>query len=110
LRPIIGIRDIGWEFIVNPIVDLSFGGPGSSAFAPAARLAHNLAGDFWLGLEYYSAYSPIGAIPAPDQQQHTLFAVTDFKVFDLEVNLGMGFGLTGGSDALVTKIIIGKAF
>jgi hypothetical protein len=110
LRPIIGVRDIGWEFIVNPIVDLSFGGPGSSAFAPAARLAHNLGGDFWLGLEYYSAYSPVGAIPAPDQQQHTLFFVTDFKILDLDVNLGMGFGLTGGSDSLVTKIIIGKAF
>ena len=61
-------------------------------------------------LEYYSAYSPIGAIPAPDQQQHILFVVTDFKVLGLDVNFGMGFGLTNGSDGLVTKIIIGKAF
>jgi hypothetical protein len=110
LRPILGVRDIGWEFIINPIVDFSFGGPGSSAFAPAARLAHNVGGDIWIGLEYYSAYSPFGVIPAPDQQQHTLFAVTDFTVLGLDVNFGMGFGLTGSSDGLVTKIIIGKAF
>jgi hypothetical protein len=110
LRPILGVRDLGWEFIINPIMDFSFGGPGSSAFAPAARLAHDLGDDLWLGVEYYSAYSPIGAIPAPDQQQHTLFVVTDFKVLGLDVNFGMGFGLTSGSDGLVSKIIIGKAF
>ncbi|MBV8458864.1 MAG: hypothetical protein JO122_19890, partial [Acetobacteraceae bacterium] len=110
LRPILGIRDIGWEFVVNPIVDLGFGGPGSSAFAPAARLAHEVGKDTWLGVEYYSVYSPIGAIPPSDQQQHTLFVVSDFKVLGLDVNLGMGFGLTSSSDALVSKIIIGKAF
>jgi hypothetical protein len=106
----VGIRDLGWEFIVNPIVDLSFGGPGSSAFAPAARLARNLGGETWLGVEYYASYSPIGAIPPGDQQQHTVFAVADFKVFGLDVNVGMGFGLTGASDTLVSKIILGKAF
>ena len=30
IRPIIGVRNKEWEFIVNPIVDLSFG-PGSEA-------------------------------------------------------------------------------
>ena len=109
-RPILGVRDLGWEFIVNPIVDLSFGGPGSSAFAPAARLARNLWGDTWLGVEYYASYSPIGAIPPGNEQQHTVFAVADFKLLGLDVNLGMGFGLTNASDGLVSKIIIGKAF
>ncbi len=101
-RPIIGVRDLGWEAIVNPIVDLSF--------SPAVRVARNVAEDTWLGVEYYSNYSPIGAIPTVDQQQHTLFAVADFKLFGLDVNFGMGFGLTGGSDTLVSKIIVGKAF
>jgi hypothetical protein len=109
-RPILGVRDRGWEAIVNPIVDLGFGGPGSSAFAPAARLARNLWGDTWLGVEYYSSYSPIGAIPPGDQQQHTVFAVADFKLFGLDVNFGMGFGLSGASDTLVSKLIVGKAF
>ena len=57
IRPIIGVRNKEWEFIVNPIVDLSFG-PGSEAdFLPAARLARNLGEDRFIGLEYY----PTGA-------------------------------------------------
>jgi hypothetical protein len=36
--------------------------------------------------------------------------VVDFKVFGLDVNLGLGFGLTDASDSIVTKMIIGRAF
>jgi len=110
IRPILGVRDIGWEFIVNPIVDLSFAPTGASAFAPAARLAHNIASDTWLGVEYYSSYSPIDAIPPANQQQHSLFAVVDFKAFGFDVDLGLGAGLTDASDHIVSKIIIGRAF
>jgi len=39
IRPIIGVRNSEWEFIVNPIVDLSFGAGGEADFAPAVRLA-----------------------------------------------------------------------
>ena len=110
IRPILGVRDLGWEFIVNPIVDLSFAPAGAAAFAPAARLAHNVGGDTWLGVEYYANYSPISAIPPADQQQHTLFGVVDFKMLGFDVNLGMGFGLTSVSDSVVTKLIIGRGF
>lgn len=110
VRPILGVRDLGWEFIFNPIVDLSFAPSGAAVFAPAARLARNVGGDTWLGIEYYSSYSPIDAIPPADQQQHTLFGVVDFKLFGLDVNLGMGFGLTNASDIIVTKMILGRAF
>jgi hypothetical protein len=110
IRPILGVRDLGWEFIVNPIVDFAFAPSGASAFSPAARVARNVGGDTWLGVEYYSNYSPIDAIPPVDQQQHTLFAVVDFKLLGLDVNFGMGFGLTNASDSIVTKLIIGRAF
>ena len=110
IRPILGLRDKGWEMIVNPIVDLSFAPDGASAFAPAARLARQVGADTWIGVEYYANYSPIGAIPPADQQQHTLFGVADFKLFGLDINVGMGVGLTSSSDGLVTKLIIGRAF
>jgi hypothetical protein len=110
VRPILGVRDKGWEAILNPIIDFSFAPSGDAAFAPAARIAHEVADDTWVGVEYYANYSPIGAVPSSDQQQHTLFGVVDFKLFGLDINLGMGFGLTSASDALVTKLILGRAF
>lgn len=110
VRPILGVRDNGWEAILNPIVDFSFAPSGDIAFAPAARVAHEVAPDTWVGVEYYANFSPIGALPSSDQQQHTLFRVVNFKLLGVDINLGMGFGLTSASDALVTKLIIGRAF
>lgn len=110
LRPILGVRDLGWEFIVNPIVDFGFGGGGSSAFSPAARLARQIQGDTWFGVEYYSNYGPIDSMPQSNDQQHVLFGVVDFKVLGLDVNFGVGFGLTDASDGVVTKLIVGRAF
>jgi hypothetical protein len=109
LRPILGVRDLGWEFIINPIVDFGFGGGGSSAFAPASRLARQIHGETWLGVEYYSNYGPINAISPATDQQHVLFGVVDFKILGFDVNFGMGFGLTGASDGVVSKLIIGRA-
>jgi hypothetical protein len=110
IRPIIGVRNKEWEFIVNPIVDVSFG-PGSEAdFAPAARLARNLGEDRFIGLEYYSDYGKIGNILPLPQQSQQLYAVTDFKVKDVDVQFGAGYGFTPGSDRLIFKAIIGYAF
>ena len=109
-RPIMGVRDLGWEFIVNPIVDMSFGSTGSVDFAPAARLARSITSDLMVGVEYYSDYGPLGNFSQLDQQQHSVFGVVDFSAFGLDVNLGVGFGLTDASDKIVTKLIIGRAF
>ena len=79
IRPIIGVRNEEWEFIVNPIVDVSFGRGGEADFAPAVRLARNLGEDRSIGLEYYADYGKVGNILPPQQQNQQLYAVTDFK-------------------------------
>jgi hypothetical protein len=110
IRPIIGIRNADYEFIVNPIVDIGFGKYGEERFTPAARLARKLGPDLFVGLEYYSDFGQIGSFLTPADQQHTLFAVTDFKVGDFGVNFGIGYGLTPASDRWVVKTIVGYAF
>jgi hypothetical protein len=110
IRPIIGVRNKAWEFIVNPIVDVSFGSAGEADFAPAARLARNLGEDRFIGLEYYSDFGKIGNFLPLQQQSQQLFAVTDFKVNVVDVELGVGYGFTSGSDRLIAKAIIGYAF
>jgi hypothetical protein len=110
IRPIIGIRNTEYEFIVNPIVDIGFGKYGETDFAPAARIAKKLGPDLYAGLEYYADFGKIGDFPRLAEQQHSLFAVTDFKFGAFDVDLGVGYGLTPTSDRWVAKMIIGYAF
>jgi hypothetical protein len=110
IRPIIGVRNADYEFIVNPIVDIGFGKFGEERFTPAARLARKLGPDLFVGLEYYADFGQIGSFGKLDDQQHTLFAVTDFKLGVFGVNFGVGYGLTPASDRWVIKTIVGYAF
>ncbi len=110
IRPIIGVRNSQWEFIANPIVDLSFGSGGEADFAPALRLARNLGNDWFVGVEYYGDFGKIGDFLPLEQQSQQVFAVTDFKAGVVDVELGVGYGFTPGSDRLVAKAILGYAF
>jgi hypothetical protein len=110
LRPILGVRDLGWEFIVNPIVDASFGPYGEVDFAPAVRLARALGKEIWIGAEYYGDFGPLGNFSQGGQQKHTIFGVIDFTLFTLDINIGVGWGLTPSSDAFITKLIVGRTF
>jgi hypothetical protein len=110
IRPIVGVRNAEWEFIVNPIVDVSFGSAGETDFAPALRLARNLGNDRYIGLEYYADFGKIGNFLPLQQQSQQLFAVIDFKVSKVDVELGAGYGFTTGSDRFVLKAILGYAF
>lgn len=110
IRPIIGVRKGDWEFIVNPIVDIGFGKYGEADFTPAVRVARKVGPDLAVGLEYYADFGRIGDFSKLADQQHTLFAVTDFKLGVFGVNFGVGYGLTPASDRWVVKTIVGYAF
>lgn len=110
IRPIIGMRNKEWEIIVNPIVDVGFGSNGEADFAPAVRLARNLGEDRFIGLEYYADFGKIGSFLPLQQQNQQLFAVTDFKINKIDVELGAGYGFTPGSDRFTIKAILGYAF
>jgi hypothetical protein len=79
-------------------------------FAPCLRLARNLGQDRYVGFEYYADLGEIGHFLPLEKQSHEAFAVTDFKLGKFDVELGIGYGLTPGSDQLVSKLIVGYAF
>ena len=106
IRPIIGWRNPQWEFIVNPIVDLGFGTPGDVDFVPAARLGRKLSEDLTFALEYYTDLGRPGSFPSFNEQAHQLFAVVDFKIGAVDVDFGLGYGLTPGSDRFMAKTIL----
>jgi hypothetical protein len=112
VRPIIGWRTMEnaqtaqWDLIVNPIVDISFGTFGDIDFAPAVRLDRKLAEDTYIALEYYTDLGRPDHFFPFQTQQHQLFGVVDFKVGEIAVDLGLGYGFTSGSDRLVAKTIL----
>ena len=107
IRPIIGWRNPNWEFIINPIFDVGFGRLGDVDFAPAARLARTFSDDLAFGLEYYADFNGApGSFASFNQQQHNLYAVTDFKVGVIDVDFGLGYGLTPGSNWFMAKTIL----
>jgi hypothetical protein len=110
IRPIIGVRNPTYEFIVNPIVDVGFGKYGQADFAPAARVARKFGPDLYAGFEYYADFGKFGDFKPLPEQLHTLFVVTDFKLGVFDVDFGVGDGLTPASDRWVVKTIIGHAF
>jgi hypothetical protein len=74
------------------------------------RVARNLGQDRFIGLEYYADFGRIGGFLPLREQYQELYAVTDFKVNTVDVELGIGHGFTPGSDGLMLKVIVGYAF
>jgi hypothetical protein len=64
-----------------------------------------------LGFEYYATLGPLTAILPWKEEQQQVFEVVDLVSVDrLEVNFGVGEGLTESSAGLVVKAIFGYEF
>ena len=113
IRPIVAWQNEDWLFAVNPILGQSLAGGGASdgpSFEPAAK-ASRAFGPIALGVEYYATLGPLVA-PLPLRlQEHYVFETTDLIGFDrVEVNAGIGEGLTPASAGIIVKVILGYTF
>jgi hypothetical protein len=114
IRPIVAWEDERWAFAVNPIVSLPLAGEGSKhgpQFEPAGSAMVKL-GTVGVGLEYYTSlgYFSQGFSPVNDEEHYLYEVVNVLGVEHLEVNVGVGEGLTGGSNKVVLKSIVGYEF
>jgi hypothetical protein len=108
IRPILGWHLGKFDFIINPIFDNSWKGFNNLDFAPSVRLAYNLSQTWAVAVEQYSDFGVIKHFLAPDQQSQQLFGVVDYKGEPLDVEAGLGFGLTPASDGLVVKLMLSR--
>ena len=114
VRAIIAWENDRWLLALNPIVGVPLGTPERAlgpTFEPAAMAKVKLFSTIAVGAEYYSGVGPIGK-PLPwREQEHYLYEAVDVISFDaVEINAGIGEGLTNGSNALVAKVILGYSF
>jgi hypothetical protein len=114
IRPIAAWEDTGWLFAVNPILGVPLAGSGFAAgptLEPALGALRKIGRVGGFGIEYYSSLGPIGGLAPVRDQQHYIYEVFDLLAIErLELNLGIGQGLTATSNPLVLKMIIGWSF
>jgi hypothetical protein len=109
IRPIIGWHLHPVDIIVNPILDNSFvGGFQSLDFAPATRVAYNLSPKWALAVEEYADVGPLRQFYAPSQQSHEIWGVVDHRGKFLDIETGVGVGVTGASDRLTLKLMLAR--
>lgn len=110
LRPILAWEDARWLLAVNPIVGVPLTG-SAPTFEPAALALIKLGGVVSVGLEYYGDLGPIVTSGPREATEHTVFEVINLlSLPGIEVNAGLGEGLTSASSRLVAKVILGYAF
>lgn len=108
IRPIFGWHFHPVDLIFNPILDTDYSRVENLDLAPASRLAYNFSPKWALAVEEYSDYGPLSQLESWNQQSHQLFGVIDHHGKFLDVEFGVGFGLTDASDQLTFKLILSR--
>jgi hypothetical protein len=114
IRPIIDKQAGRYYLSFNPTFDRAFHGPGIKdgvVFAPNIKVGYDFTKKINAGIEYYGSTGPVSATSTFHDQQHQFFAVTDLNVSPAwEINFGVGVGVTGSTDHLIVKGILGRRF
>ncbi len=118
VRPILGWHfkppdGANWkqiDFIIDPIVDTSWrGGFKSLDFVPAIRLAYNFSETWAVAAEEYADYGQFRNIYGASQQWQQIWAVVDRKSEKwVNIETGVGFGLTPGTDKMTIKLMVSR--
>jgi len=108
IRPIVGWHVRSFDIIVNPILDTAYDGFKNLEFVPATRIAYNASRTWAIAVEEYADFGPVHRFLEPDEQVHQVYAVLDRAGGAVDIEVGVGFGLTGESDRLTLKLILSR--
>ena len=108
IRPIIGVHLHPVDLIVNPILDTSYNGVKNLDFAPATRIAYNFSPNWALAEEEYADLGPLHQFNPISDQSHQAYTVIDHSSKFLNVEFGVGFGLTHASDRVTIKLMLSR--
>jgi hypothetical protein len=114
IRPIVDQQKGRLYWSVNPAFENAFTGPEARRgweFAPDAKISWNFTKAVAFGLEYYSGLGPVGELDPFSRQSQQFIPAFDLNVSPKwEINFGVGVGVTGGTDHMLLKAIIGRRF
>jgi hypothetical protein len=114
LRPILGANYKRFRLVANLAFEDPFSGPGAHRgfqFEPSGELLYDW--NRWVSpaLEYYGDMGSIQPLVKVQEQQHFVVPTLNFHFLpQLELNLGVGFGVTRASNGVFLKSIVGWTF
>ncbi len=109
VRPIVGWHLKPVDIIVNPIMDTSYtGGFRGLDFAPAMRVAWGVSEKWKVAAEHYADYGQFRDIHGASEQTHQIWAVVNHEGKTINVETGIGFGLTAASDKVTLKLMLSR--
>jgi hypothetical protein len=108
IRPIVGWHFEKVDLIFNPILDTAYDGLKNLDFAPSTRLAYNFTSGWALAAEEYADYGPLRDFHSRTDQSHQIYGVVDGTKWGVDIEAGVGFGLTSASDKLTLKLILAR--
>ncbi len=109
VRPIVGLHLHPVDIIFNPIVDTLYrGGFGSLEFVPATRVSYNLNDKWAVSVEEYADFGPLRHFDKVSDQFHEVWAVLNHKGKIVNIETGVGVGVTGGADRLTFKLMVSR--
>jgi hypothetical protein len=114
MRPIIEKRVGKLWIVANFAFEKPFRGPGTHrgvTLSPAGEISYDLISWMSPALEYYGDMGALEHLPSLQDQQHFLVPALDFYLLpQLELNLGIGIGVTRASNGVFLKSIVGWSF
>jgi hypothetical protein len=109
IRPIVGLHLHPIDLIFNPILDTNFtGGIRGLQFNPATRIAYNLPKDWAVAVEEYAGFGTLAHFESVHDQFHEVWAVVDHNTKIVNIETGVGFGVTAGADRLTLKLMVSR--
>jgi hypothetical protein len=108
IRPIVGWHFAPFDVVINPILDTSYDGVTNMVFAPVSRVAYNFKSSWAVAAEEYAEIGPLRAFNPRGEQSHQLFGVVNHNSKFMDIEVGLGFGLTDASDKFTIKVILSR--
>lgn len=107
VRPIVGLYLHNWELVYNPIVDTDYtGGLSGLQYNPAGEISYSINPRWSVAAEEYDGFGPLGGFYSLHNQFHEVWAMVDHNSKMVQIEAGVGVGLTAGSDRLTLKLMI----
>src|SRR5262249_656281 len=104
IRPIVGVHLGKWDLIYNPIMDTDYTGRfGGLHFNPSGRVAYNLNEKWAVAAEEYAGFGTFHTFLPANDQFHEVWAVVDHTSKWVNIETGIGVGVTSGADKLTLK-------